>query len=86
MAWLTNLGPSVGPVTVVTSTAAGVWFVVRLVLRFQKDFTDRYAAEVHALDEVLAKLRKERSTMEGRIETLIRALRAHGIEVPDDDP
>lgn len=32
-----------------TASGGGLWFVVRLIYRFQRDFTDRYAAEIVAL-------------------------------------
>ena len=70
--WLSEAGSAAGPFLVGGSTLAGVWFVVRLVLRFQRDFTDRYSLELSA----------ERGRRE-QAEALIDRLRREHAEVID---
>lgn len=76
MQWVAELGSQSGPLIVGGSTIAGVLFVLRLVLRFQRDFTDRYSTE-------LASERGRREAAERDIDRLHAVLRRNGID-PDD--
>lgn len=95
MGWLSEAGPAAGPFLVGGSTVAGVWFVVRLVLRFQRDFTDRYSTELavergrrEQAEATIDRLRTEHAeamdALRHRLDILTSVLRTHGIEVPDD--
>ena len=74
-------------------------FVIRLVIHFQKDFTDRYSSELdrergrrEGLESDMAaieKTRRERDHELANAENVIRKLRKiildAGLELPDDD-
>lgn len=74
-------------------TAAFLFAVVRLALKFQADFADKYAARnaelearVDALEAELEVMRKVSRRCELRELVLMRWLAKHGVELPPDYP
>lgn len=70
-----------------TATGGGLWFVIRLIVRFQRDFTDRYAARIAQQDARIDTLEAEVEDLKGRLVACatergaLRALvRQHGIQ------
>lgn len=52
---------------VATATGGGLWFVVRLVTRFQRDFTDRYAARIVTLEAKVDVLERDKDALNRRL-------------------
>jgi hypothetical protein len=46
-------------ILVATCTGGGLWFVVRMIIRFQEDFTNRYALRVAELEGRVAEQDKQ---------------------------
>jgi hypothetical protein len=70
-----------------TATGGGLWFVVRLIVRYQRDFTDRYVerlgvleAKLLALEEIVGNRDSTIRERDRMIEDLNRRLIACGIE------
>jgi hypothetical protein len=68
-------------------TGGGVWFVVRLIVRFQRDFTDRYAARIVEQDAHIDRLESENDDLKRRLigcaterGALRAVVRQHGLE------
>ena len=99
MSWLLTLSPYASPVVVGSSAVMGMWFTVRLVIHFQRDFTNRYAGELERERErrrgieddmdAMADARREKDHDLGNaynyIDKLTKFIRASGLEVPPDD-
>jgi hypothetical protein len=49
-----------GAVLVSTVTGGGLWFVIRLVVRYQRDFTNRYALRIIEQEKYIEEMRAER--------------------------
>lgn len=76
-----------GVLLTATATGGGLWFVVRLIVRFQRDFTDRYAARIVEQDARIDTLEEEIEDLKLRLiacateRGALRAIvRQHGIE------
>lgn len=54
---------SAGYVLISTAAGGGLWFVVRLIVRFQRDFTDRYATRIVELEARISVLEKDKQTL-----------------------
>lgn len=70
-----------------TATGGGLWLVVRLVIRYQRDFTDRYAERLKQQDEQIATLRREVDDLKRRLISchvergaMLAVLRQNGID------
>jgi hypothetical protein len=66
----------------------GMWIVVKLALRFQSDFTDRYIERNRSLEERICvleaqeeKLREAMRLCEQREVQMMRVLASHGISI-----
>jgi hypothetical protein len=75
-----------------TATGGGLWFVVRLIVRFQRDFTDRYADRIIALEAKVEDLHEERELLRRQLVScatergaLRAVVRQHGIQWNPDD-
>lgn len=66
------------------ATATGVWFVIRLALHYQTDFTEKYAARLIELETRITASELEVAICEKRTEKLIQAMRSEGINIPLD--
>lgn len=51
-----NLDQWLGPVLTGGLTLGGVWIVLRLIVGFQRDFSDAYAARLQQQDQKIAEL------------------------------
>lgn len=96
MPWLLNISHVSGPVAVGGATAAGMWFVVRLVIHFQKDFTDRYSTELDREVKRRQRVEDDNDTARAaqdhdlanayhRIRQLTQIILDAGLELPQDD-
>jgi hypothetical protein len=52
-----------GAVLVSTLTGGGLWFVIRLVVRYQRDFTNRYANRIVEQENHIEAMRAERHNL-----------------------
>lgn len=50
-----------------TATGGGLWFVVKLIVRFQRDFTDRYSARITAQDARIELLERQVDALNRRL-------------------
>lgn len=56
-----------GAALVSTVSGGGLWFVIRLVIRYQRDFTNRYALRLSENDVYIKELQVERSELRRRL-------------------
>lgn len=56
-------------------TVGGVWFVLRLVVGYQRDFTDRYQSRLHSQDDRIGALESKVATAEEKAEKAELAVR-----------
>jgi hypothetical protein len=56
-----------GAVLASTITGGGLWFVVRLIVRYQRDFTNRYALKIREQDKHIEILHEERRELTRRL-------------------
>lgn len=75
MTQLTEIYPQLG---FAGGGAAFALYLMHLVIRFQRDFTNRYAVELHRAIE-------ERDTERRRANLYATILARHGIEIPPDE-
>lgn len=75
-----------------TMTGGGLWFVARLVVKFQSDFTDRYARRIGELEGRIKRLEEEREELRRTLLAIatergaLRAIvRQHGINWHPED-
>lgn len=75
-----------------TATGGGLWFVVRLVIRFQREFLEAYAARIVRLETRIDVLEEEREELRRSLLTVatergaLRAVvRQHGIQWEPSD-
>ena len=54
-----------------TSTLGGLWFIVRLITHYQRDFTDQYAGELTATRSRVTDLERRVDEVEGEKAKLI---------------
>jgi hypothetical protein len=54
---------------------AGLWFILRMALAYQRDFTDRYAERVHELDDRVDMLEAEAVERDRRHDAQLSELR-----------
>lgn len=85
----TDFEPIIRALITASTAIGGLWFILRMALTYQRDFTDRYAervrhqddridaleAEIEALHQMRAECHRENARMR-------LALIAAGIEVP----
>lgn len=78
---------SVGPVLTIGGTIYGVWLVLRLIGKFQEDFSDRYREELAEVRDDLAAERTAHALTERRataaeleVARLIRRLVEEGVD------
>jgi hypothetical protein len=75
-----------------TATGGGLWFVIRLIVRFQRDFTDQYAKRIVELEARIGLLEADKeqlqrqwiacATERGALRAVVRQ---HGIEWTPSD-
>lgn len=63
-----------------TTTTGGVGFIIRLVIKYQHDFTDRYSRRIGELEGRLGRREHEIQGMNVRINRLERDLMAAQVE------
>ena len=68
-----------------TATGGGLWFVVRLIVRFQRDFTDAYAARVVELERQVGQLNRQWIACATERGALRAVMRQHGIHWDPQD-
>ena len=85
-----NLDETTRAVIALGSGLGGLWFILRMALRYQADFTDRYAerlerqdARIDALEAEITGLHRQVLECGQREARLRRALIDAGIELPE---
>jgi len=62
-------------VLAIGTTMGGVWFVLRMVIGFQRDFSDRYSTRIAAQDVRIAVLEAKVERAEAKADAAERAVR-----------
>lgn len=88
MSGLDQVLPTAGPALTVGGTIFGVWLVLRLISKFQEDFTERYRVELTA-ERGRRAIAEERETIEREAKERAQAeaarLRRRLIELGESD-
>lgn len=86
-----DLSETIRSLTALAGGIAGLWAILRMALRYQSDFTERYADRVERQDNRITALEAEITGLYRQVQEcgqrearLRRALIEAGIEIPPD--